>query len=102
MLDIAIYKKALKDKRLTYANLSELTGIPIGTIKRLLSGVTVNPRIDTIEKIEEVLGFPSSDMVSPYLTEQEEALLRSYRNLSKENKALISTICKKVELSERR
>lgn len=101
-MDIFKIKKALKDKHMTYANLSELTGIPIGTIKRLLSGVTVNPRIDTIEKIEEVLGFPSSDMVSPYLTEQEESLLRSYRNLSKENKALISTICKKIELSERR
>ena len=86
---------------MTYANLSELTGIPIGTIKRLLSGVTENPRIDTLSKIEEALGLQSSDIVRPYLTEQEEDFLRSFRNLSKENKTLVLTLCKKVELSER-
>lgn len=86
-MDITKIKKSLKDKRLTYANLSELTGIPIGTIKRLLSGVTKNPRIDTLSKIEEALGLQSSDIVRPYLTEQEELLLQRFRALSKKGRS---------------
>lgn len=100
MLDIAIYKKALKDKRLTYANLSELTGIPIGTIKRLLSGVTANPRIETIKRIEEVLGFSSVEIVMPYLTEQEEDLLRTFKSLSQESKKIILAISKRFVFLE--
>ena len=85
-MDIEKVKKVLKDKKMTYEKLSEVSGIPIGTIKRLLSGVTVNPRIDTVSKIEEVLGLRSSELVQPYLTTQEEELLQRFRSLSKKGR----------------
>ena len=103
MLDIDIYKKALKEKGLTQIQLSNLSGVTLDTIRSIFTGRVKNPRLDTIQAIEKVLEIGEfNPLTREYLTEQEEELLRSFKNLSRENKALISTICKKVELSERR
>ena len=103
MLDIDIYKKALKEKGLTQIQLSNLSGVTLDTIRSIFTGRVKNPRLDTIQAIEKVLEIGEfNPLTREYLTEQEEDLLRSFKNLSRENKALISTICKKVELSERR
>lgn len=103
MLDIDIYKKALKEKGLTQIQLSNLSGVTLDTIRSIFTGRVKNPRLDTIQAIEKVLEIGEfNPLTREYLTEQEEELLRSFKNLSKENKALISTICKKVELSEKR
>lgn len=53
--DIEKLKKALKTKCITYTELSMLSGIPLNTIKKIFSGITPNPRIDTIKALEKVL-----------------------------------------------
>lgn len=46
---IAIKLKALKDeKKLTSQQLADLSGVPIGTINRILSGQTENPSFQTV------------------------------------------------------
>lgn len=78
-------KKYLKQNKITYIQLSERCGIPLGTLRNLFSGFIKNPRLDTIQKIEDALGL-RSELVQPYLTEQEEALLQSFRSLSKKGR----------------
>ncbi len=39
----------------TYASLAEAAGLPIGTVQKVLSGISRNPRIDTLAKLEAVL-----------------------------------------------
>ena len=100
-MNITQLKAEMKRQKITYPQLAELTGISRSAISKIFSGFATNPRAETIRKIEEALGLQSSDIARPYLTEQEEDFLRSFRNLSKENKTLVLTLCQKVELSER-
>lgn len=57
-----LYQK-LKEKKkelgLTTERLSQLSGIPAGTINKILSGETRSPRYDTLKSLEEVLFNPN-------------------------------------------
>lgn len=57
MINIPEWKKAKAEKDLTYLQLSEMTGIPRGTIQNIFAGYTPNPRIDTVRAIERALGL---------------------------------------------
>lgn len=56
-MDINHIKSVLKEKKITYDELSVLTGLSLSTIKKILSGVAKYPRIDTVEAIETALGL---------------------------------------------
>lgn len=58
-MDIELYKKTLKTKKMTYEDLANKTGISLGAIKRIMAGIAKYPRIDTIEAIERALGLTS-------------------------------------------
>ena len=59
-MDITRLKQAKKEKRLTYEQLSKISGVPISTIYDMFRGVTTAPRIDTVQAIEKALGVPPS------------------------------------------
>ena len=86
-------KKLLRERKITYKELSERTIIPEGTLKNIFSGFTKNPRIDTIQTIENALATDTktSDfkIVNTYTSSEEEEILDMYRKLSKENKSVI-------------
>ena len=44
-----------KEKKYSAAQLSDLSGVPLGTLTKILSGETKNPRVDTMKAIEDVL-----------------------------------------------
>lgn len=50
-------KTFAKNKDITYDQIACLSNIPISTIKKIFSGTTKTPRIDTVEAIERALGF---------------------------------------------
>lgn len=56
-MDINLIKSKLKEKNMTYEELSQKTNLSISTIKKILSGSAKYPRIDTIEIIEKTLGI---------------------------------------------
>lgn len=41
--------------RLTYAEIAKRSGLPIGTVQKVLTGATVSPRPETLRKLEETL-----------------------------------------------
>ena len=41
---------------LTYAQIAERSGLPVGTVQKVLGGITLTPRYDTIMALESVLG----------------------------------------------
>lgn len=53
-------KQKKKEKGYTYAKLSELSGVPVGTLQKIFSGETENPRYDTVLALNEVLSDPVS------------------------------------------
>lgn len=40
----------------SYAQIAELSGVPVGTVQKVLGGITMTPRYDTIMALERVLG----------------------------------------------
>lgn len=67
-MDITRLKQAKKEKKLTYEQLSQISGVPISTIYDMFRGVTAAPRIDTVQAIEKALGLSPSAW-----TEEEKA-----------------------------
>lgn len=85
MTDIETLKKKKKEKKITFDELSKISGIPVNTIYDIFRGITKNPRIDTMQAIERALDInePIKNYTQPsnYLTEDEKRLLNAYRNL---------------------
>ena len=42
--------------RYTYAKIAELSGLPLGTVQKVLTGATVSPRMSTMKALETALG----------------------------------------------
>ena len=56
-----------KELGLTTEQLSQLSGVPVGTINKILSGETRSPRYDTLRALEDVLyGAAGSGNLEPY------------------------------------
>lgn len=51
---IAEYKKKLG---MTTEELSEKSGVPLGTLNKILSGATKDPKLETLKAIAHVLGL---------------------------------------------
>lgn len=47
-------KKKKQEKGYTYAQMAELSGVPLGTIQKIFSGETVSPRYDTLQALEQL------------------------------------------------
>ena len=56
-MDICEIKQYMKQNKITYEQLSERSQISISTIKKIFSGVSQYPRIDTMQAIERALGI---------------------------------------------
>lgn len=50
-----------KELRYTYEYISRLSGVPLSTVQKVLSGKIENPRMDTIEALERSLSISVSD-----------------------------------------
>ena len=55
-------KKRKQEKGYTYAQISELSGVPLGTVQKIFSGETTSPRYDTLQALEEL--FLEKNMVA--------------------------------------
>lgn len=56
-MQVAEIKSYLKKHKITYEELSEKSGIPLGTLKNIFSKCSTNPRLDTMQAIENALGL---------------------------------------------
>ena len=93
-MNIEILKKILKERKITYAKLSDLSGISINTIKSVFCGKTKNPTIDTVNAIKRALGLNAEDnggIAQNYITQEEEKIIKIYRTLDKKRKDYLTT-----------
>ncbi len=52
-----------KELGYSYVQIAELSGVPVGTVQKVLGGITTSPRYDTLMALEEVLGDKKPSMV---------------------------------------
>ena len=88
---IAEYKKKLG---LTTEELSEKSGVPLGTLNKILSGATKDPKLETLKSIAHVLGLSLDDfddrekkvVPEPTYAEVERLVARNGKQMSVEQK----------------
>lgn len=99
-------KKLKSEKKMTNDKLSELTGIPLGTLSKLLAGISDSPKLANIVSIADALdcsldylvkGIPSNDN-NYTLNRYEIELVESYRALDSYGKDMVATVlCKEAK-----
>ncbi|MBP3487432.1 MAG: Uma2 family endonuclease [Roseburia sp.] len=84
-------KRRKQERGYTYAQIAELSGVPLGTVQKIFSGETVNPRYDTLQALERL--FTDVSMVhegSAYRVDtrhyQGSYTVEDYRALPKEQR----------------
>lgn len=75
-------KSRKKELGYTYEQISQLSGIPLGTVQKIFTGVTASPRYDTLAALERVLGKPAPlvrETQAAYMTKRQgEYTLEDY------------------------
>ena len=75
-------KDYLKVNKITYQELSDRSGISLNTLKNIFRGKTENPRIDTMQAIENALGI--NEPRTEEITEEEKTLISLINQLTDE------------------
>ena len=59
------YLNALKNKgNFSWSDLSNLSGIPDATIRKIFSGETADPRLETVVKLVTAMGVSMDELVN--------------------------------------
>lgn len=103
-MGLEIINKLKKEKGLTNEELSQRSGVPLGTLSKITSGITKDPKLETLKSIAKVLDcslddFDDTSSTNSNISKDEIILLNQYRQLSQRSKKLISTIIS-FELSQ--
>ena len=96
-------KSIKSEKKITNDVLSEMTGIPLGTLSKILAGISDSPKLSNIVAICDALdcsldyiltGIPEN--TNNYtLEESEMTLIENYRKLDKHGRELVSLVINK-------
>lgn len=63
VMTIEEMKQKKLQKGYSYAQLSEWSGVPLGTVQKIFSGETAHPRYSTLQALEQILKDQDTDMV---------------------------------------
>lgn len=102
---IEFLKTLAKEKNITYDQIASRSNIPISTVKKVFSGITKTPRIDTVQAIERALELDKPQptaLADKQTSELAENFIREYGDLLKE-KAFndLAKLYKAVDIANR-
>ena len=98
-------KQLKSEKKITNDRLSELTGIPLGTLSKILAGISDSPKLVNIVAIAEALGCSLDYLISGNpentnnytLTSPEIRLVETYRRLDNHGRELALLVMEKEQ-----
>ena len=96
-------KKLQNEKKITNDKLSELTGIPLGTLSKIMAGISDSPKLSNIVAIADVLGCSLDYIVSGkpdnhnnyFLSDEEIDLVELYRKLDGHSRTIVTLVAQK-------
>ncbi len=96
-------KRVKNEKKITNDRLSELTGIPLGTLSKILAGISDSPKLSNIVAIADALECSLDYIVSGVarntnnytLSFEEMELIEDYRSLDGHSRELIKMVVAK-------
>ena len=91
-MGLEIIQMIKKERGITTETLSKLSGVPVGTLNKILNGETKDPKLETLKAIARVLGCTLDDFDDVHsrrkpieLTVSETKLFRIFRELNAQN-----------------
>lgn len=69
-------KELKKQKNMTSEELAKQSGVPLGTLNKILNGTTKDPKVETLKALCPVLGCTLDELLGPQEPETVEDLLR--------------------------
>ncbi len=96
-------KQIKSERKITNEKLSELTGIPLGTLSKIMAGISDSPKLSNMVLIANALGCTLDYIVSGTpentnnynLSEDEITLIENYRYLDSYGKDIVSVVAQK-------
>lgn len=96
-------KQIKSEKKITNDKLAEMTGIPLGTLTKIMAGISDSPKLSNIIAICDALGCSLDYIISGIpenhnnytLTDSEIRLIESYRKLDEYGAELVSMVMEK-------
>ena len=87
-----------KELGIKYETLSRLSGVPETTLKKIFTGVTINPKITTVRAIAGAMGLTLTELDEQVqqkngLSYAETQLIERYRSLDDAGRALVDHAC---------
>lgn len=95
-MGLDIINSLKKEKSLTTEQLSIESGVPIGTLNKILNGTTKDPKLETLKALSRVLGCSLDDFDDTTANKEKIELI-----LSKEEKNLLNTFNKLNDLGKK-
>ena len=100
---IARIKQIKTEKKITNEKLSELTGIPLGTLSKIMAGISDSPKLSNMVLIAEALGCTLDYIVTGTpenknnysLNAEEIAFIEDYRQLDNHGRELLALVAHK-------
>lgn len=93
-MGLEVIEQLKRQKGITTKELSELSGVPVGTLNKLLNGETKDPKLETLIAIKNVLGctLDDFDTGSDGFTLEEKSLVTRYRLLDAHGKRMVNIV----------
>lgn len=81
-------KKKKQERGYTYAQISELSGVPLGTVQKIFCGETLRPRYDTLLALENLFLTPLSVKEEAVYSVKKQGIytIDDYRSLPEERR----------------
>lgn len=94
-------KKIKNEKGMTTDQLSKLSGVPLGTLTKILSGATDEPKLGVACRVADALGCSVDFLISGKtaasgsLNQEETAIMNGYRMLDERGRNFVSLVIDK-------
>lgn len=92
-------KAMKKSSGLNTKEISEKSGVPLGTLNKIFAGQTINPKLSTMRNIVHSLGYSLDDLVDNNVTpnKDDQELLNIYRLAKRSERAEIKVLIKAID-----
>jgi transcriptional regulator with XRE-family HTH domain len=103
-----VIKTLMAAQGMTYTELSAKSGVPIGTVNKILNGTSINPRLSTVEAIASALGSTVDEIrayekvnfdkshLSVEVDKEKQELLLIFDNLSETERRFLLDIAMRI------
>lgn len=86
-MGLEVINKLKKERNLTLQELSDLSGVPLGTLTKITSGITKDPKLETLKALAKVLGctlddFDDTNISQNNIDTKEFQLIENFNKLN--------------------